>query len=504
MDEPREPQDVAPSAADEAAEAAAVARVRDADPARDVAPDTVRLHARLAEATGVALGDAAPSAPDGAAAPVDELAAARARRRGPARWLQVAAVAAGVALVGGGGYAVGAAGGPEPAAPPIALQGPDAGGASGFAAADAAEAKLVGPGWFGGRTVFHGSGLDGAAGTGRAWALDATKAATAETAARVAQVLGVAGEPRQEWGQWVVGENDGLSATVQVGVDGQANMWFYDRAWDPSVCGLGLPETLDGVAPQGAETLEGGEALEGDGSSGATREQLDPQHVDPGAVIEPELREPDPADPSVCDPASTPTGDAAVAKARDLVTRLGVDTDGYEFTVSDDTGVPGLVSVTGAQVVDGTQTGLGWSVQLAGTGVQSVSGPLATLVELGAYRYVSADEAVERLGDPRFGASYGGVVPLAARAGAAADDAVSIMPVEPTGEPTVPPVPAPGDPVAWPVQDVTITGARLGVTLLSTPEGATLLVPAWELTDDDGGTWSVVAVVEDQLDLSAR
>jgi len=51
------------------------------------------------------------------------------------------------------------------------------------------------------------------------------------------------------------------------------------------------------------------------------------------------------------------------------------------------------------------------------------------------------------------------------------------------------------------VQDVTITGARLGVTLLTTPTGATLLVPAWELTDADGGTWSVIAVVEDQLDL---
>jgi len=74
---------------------------------------------------------------------------------------------------------------------------------------------------------------------------------------------------------------------------------------------------------------------------------------------------------------------------------------------------------------------------------------------------------------------------------------------EVTAEPTVPPVPSPGDPIAWPVQEVTITGARLGVTLLSTPTGASVLVPAWELTDADGGTWSVVAIVEDQLDLSA-
>jgi len=458
----------------------AVARVRAADPAAGAVPDTARLRARLADATGAPLGA-------GAAPVVDELAAARARRRPAARWLQVAAVAAGVALVGGGGYAVGASGTQDPAAPPIALQGADGGaGPAQEMAASADSRSMVMPGWFGGRTVFSGSGLDGAAGTGRAWAFDATSAATAGTAARVAEVLGVPGEPRQEWGQWVVGTNDGLSATVQVGVDGQASLWFYDRAWDPSVCTTGTSQPPDGATSSGA--AEGGAVEQGT--------------IEPDVAVEPlpapdMPAEPAPADPSVCDPSATPTGDAAVATARDLMGRLGVDAAGYEFTVSDDTGVPGLVSVTGAQVVDGTQTGLGWSVQLAGTGVQSVSGPLATLVELGTYDHISADEAVERLNDPRFGASYGGMMPLAR---ATADDAVTTQ-EQPVDEPTVPPVPAPGDRVAWPVQDVTITGARLGVTLLTTPTGATLLVPAWELTDADGGTWSVIAVVEDQLDL---
>ncbi|WP_424945159.1 hypothetical protein, partial [Cellulomonas shaoxiangyii] len=90
------------------AEDAALARVRAADPAAGATPDLPRLHARLTDATGVAVGvttggptgattgGPAPSAPD-------ELAAARARRR-PARWLQVAAVATGAVLVGGGGY----------------------------------------------------------------------------------------------------------------------------------------------------------------------------------------------------------------------------------------------------------------------------------------------------------------------------------------------------------------------------------------------------------------
>jgi len=503
MGDTREPRDgdvdgVPPIGSETDADAD-VARVRAADPAADAVPDAARLHARLTEATGVAFGtgeaaDAAGTATVAPAAPADELAAARARRRGSARWLQVAAVAAGAALVGGGGYAVGAAGTGGPAAPPIALQG--AGGATEeLAMAQDSARSMVAPGWFGGRTVFSGSGLEGAAGSAEAWAFDAS-VATAETAARVAEVLGVAGEPRAEWGQWVVGTNDGTSATVQVGVDGQASMWFYDRAWDPSVCAGG-----DGAA-----------------TSGAAEPRVEPvpdagvQTIEPDMAVEPALPQaPAPADPSVCDAGSTPTGDAAAAAARDLMSRLGVGTDGFDVTVSDETGVPGLVSVTGTQVVDGTQTGLGWSVQLAGTGVQSVSAPLATLVTLGTYDVVSADAAVERLNDPRFGASYGGMVPLAARAESAAGDSVTleapatdarIVPDE-QGEPTVPAVPAAGDPVAWPVQHVTITGARLGVTLLATPTGASVLVPAWALTDADGGTWSVIAVVEDQLDLSA-
>lgn len=519
MDDTRDPQGEGTTGAprDPAAEDAAVARVRAADPAAGATPDLPRLQARLADATGVPLGAAATgaagAAADGAGAPTtaaaavpDELASARERRRPSARWLQVAAVAAGAVLVGGGGYAVGAAGADEPAAPPIALQGQGAdamsavgGAAPEVGAADAAR-SMIAPG-FGGRTTFSGEGLPTAAGEARAWAFDATSAATAATARRVAEALGVAGEPRGEWGQWVVGANDGTGASVTVGGDGMASLWFYDRARDPSVCGSGAPEELDGAGSTGAEA--------------GTPEPADDPSVEPDVSILPAPggvpADPAPADPSVCDPASTPTGDAAVAAARDLVQRLGVDTAGYEFAVTDDTGVPGLVNVQAAQVVDGTQTGVLWSVGLAGNGVQSASGPLATLVELGTYDVVGAAEAVERLNDPRFGASFGGVVPLARAAAegavaddARADDAVSV-PAEPVpvpAEPTVPPVPAPGSPIAWPVQHVTLVDARLGVTLLGTADGASLLVPAWELTDADGQTWSVVAVAEDQLDLS--
>ncbi|QGQ20392.1 hypothetical protein GC089_15855 [Cellulomonas sp. JZ18] len=397
-------------------------------------------------------------------------------------------------MLAGGGYAAGATAAGDPAAPPIAVQQQAERLAEGAAAATAAAdaRSMIAPG-FGMRTTFTGEGLPTEAGEARAWAFDATSVATADAARRVAEALGVTGEPRAEWGQWVVGPNDGTGPTVTLSGDGLGNVWFHDPTRDPSACG---------TFPDGA-TSDGGRS-DGAGSQAVP----EPAAVDPGfAPSVPAPAAPEPADPSVCDAGSTPTGDAAVAAARDLVERLGVDASGYEFSVLDDSGLPGLVQVQAAQVVDGTQSGVAWSVGLVGDGVQSASGPLAALVELGTYDVISAAQAVDRLNDPRFGASFGGVMPLARAADAAedlaAESAVGIMPVEPDRtEPTVPPVPAPGSPIAWPVQRVTLVDARLGVTLLTAPDGATVLVPAWELRDADDQTWSVVAVTEEQLDLS--
>ncbi|WP_205601547.1 hypothetical protein, partial [Cellulomonas iranensis] len=72
MDDTREPRDTPRDEGTTAAAAdAALARVRAADPAAGTTPDLPRLHARLAETTGVTFTDAAPA---------DELAAARRRR----------------------------------------------------------------------------------------------------------------------------------------------------------------------------------------------------------------------------------------------------------------------------------------------------------------------------------------------------------------------------------------------------------------------------------------
>jgi hypothetical protein len=49
---------------------------------------------------------------------------------------------------------------------------------------------------------------------------------------------------------------------------------------------------------------------------------------------------------------------------------------------------------------------------------------------------------------------------------------------------------------------VTITSGRLGVAQQYLPNGAVLLLPAYELQDTDGTVRPVLAVAEDMLDLT--
>ena len=47
-----------------------------------------------------------------------------------------------------------------------------------------------------------------------------------------------------------------------------------------------------------------------------------------------------------------------------------------------------------------------------------------------------------------------------------------------------------------------VTAAELGLAQWTTADGASLLVPAWELTAEDGRTWTVLALAEAALDMS--
>lgn len=483
MDDKRSP--------DRAAVKAAVDRLRAADPAAGAAPDAVALRAAVEDRRR--------------GAPHDELAARRLRRL--TSWPARAAAVAAAALVvgGGGGYALGAAGGgggnegggEVTADAPIVLEVPGdegmestdeaagAGDSPGFlpeAALTAGGGRLTGadvaswPGWYG-RTVFRASALSADGGTGHGWALDAS-GVSADAAAQAAAALGVRGEPRLEYGTWVVGPNDGSGATVSLSADGPGSLSYWNPANDVAYCDV---EPVPGTEPAPDErSAADGEADPGTGG-GSVDMPVPPQRCE-----------------GVDDAGDAPQGDAAVAVLRELMTALGADPAGYQL-VADDAGDGSYSWVTAHHVVDGQQTGLTWSLGLTGKGATSLYGVTAALVDLGEYEVVSPAEAVERLNDPRFGAGWAGPIMMAGARGAETD--VAIAPEEPDGEPPVPP--GAGSAFAWPVREVTIVDARLGVAVAATRDGATVLAPSYALTADDGSVWSVIAVAERHLDFAA-
>lgn len=481
---------------------AAFDRLRGVDPAAGAEPDLTALdavvRARRADVT-------------------DELATVRARR-GRRTWMTVAAAAAGALVFGSGGFALGTARDhpTSTAGGVITLgqqrsseQGAGGGGLTApEAATGAADNKLgssmLAP-WYGGRTVFTASGLSDEAGSADAWTFDPAQVFTEETANRLAQALGVQGPASLVDGVWTVGPNDGSGPSLQLQPDGLASVNYYDTGLDPYACSTvgpqsDVPQSSDGSAATGSGTT--GSGTTGSDGSETPAETLD--RTDAVPVPEPPVTCPD----TTFGPA--PQGDAAVAKAKDLIGSLGLDAATFEYETQD-SGMPQSSYVTAFQVVGGQRTGLTWSIGLVGDGVQSLYGSLAPVVSLGSYDVVSAKAAVARLTDPRFGASYGYPMLYAAGQDAqlkgvpAIEDpgTTTVSPeIAPAPEPTIPPMAKPGSAIAWPVTEITLTSARLGLTMYTQPDGATLLLPAYELSSADGQAWSVVAVADSDLDFS--
>jgi hypothetical protein len=119
-------------------------------------------------------------------------------------------------------------------------------------------------------------------------------------------------------------------------------------------------------------------------------------------------------------------------------------------------------------------------------------------VALGDYPVISPAEAVERLSDPRFGQNAWPVT-----YGPAAEARLMEGEDERTEPYVAPAVPSSDADLPWDVTEVTITEARLGLAQEYRQDEATLLLPAYELSDAEGNVWSVVAVAEEALDLSA-
>ncbi len=427
-----------------------IARLRAADPAADVEPRAGFADDVVGRVT---------AEPPAQAAAIADLGAAREKRR--PRWIPIVAAAAALAVVGAVGYGVGASTGGSTtvaggAAPPISLQTEGSateGGAvpgDGFAGAAQGDRKMSGgtsadmsfPGGFG-RHEFSASGLATAAGTARAYTYDARAASDADTVAALAAALGVEGTPELRDGAWMVGPQDGTAPTLSVGLDGTLGFSYSNPRINPWQCST----------------------------------ELDP--------VEP------------CEPTGElPSEDAAIQAMRSLITSVGRDPGAFEFTT--ETWEGSVTRIAQAwPVVDGQRLDQSWSLELTDQGVFSAYGTLAHVVALGEYAVVSEQQAFERLSDPRFGAQLTNLpIPMLEAPGDTPQEWVP--PTEP------PATPKAGTPLSWPVNQVEIVDARLGVATHWQPDGSVLVVPAYEFTDAEGGTWSVVAVDDSMLDFSTE
>jgi hypothetical protein len=432
-----------------------VDELRAADPAAGVQPREGFADEVVAHATGETDAATAAVTTDASAepAPVADLDAERTRRR--VRWLPVAAVAASLVVVGAVGYGVGATAGggtnlADAAAPPISLQGASGSGAmEQGAAGDAgtADQRMAGSGaadmsfpYGFGRNDFSATGLSTTGGTAAAYAFDARAASSAETVAALAAALGVEGEPVLADGSWTVGPQDGSAPTLWVSLDGTMSFSYSDPGKDPWVC------------EEGSE---------------------------------------------VCEPSGEiPSEEAAIEALRSLLASTGRDPGAYEF--SSETWEGAVTRMASAwPVIDGQRVDTGWSVEVTDDGVYSAYGALAELVPLGDYPIVSEQEAFERLSDPRFGAQMT-IMPFAAQEQAIGEISEWVPPTEP------PALPSAGTPLSWPVNDVEIVEARLGLASQWQPDGSVLVAPAYEFTDADGGAWSVIAVADEALDFAVE
>ncbi|WP_400999575.1 hypothetical protein [Agromyces sp. GXQ0307] len=438
--------------------------LRAADPAEGVEPHAGFADEVVARVTGEVTGETSPTTgtssgidtTDAAASarpPVADLAAERTRRR--PRWLPVAAVAASLAVVGAVGYGVGAATGmttnlADAAAPPISLQGQAGAGTTEggpVAPGAAADSRIAGAGaadlsypYGFGRNAFHASGLSTEGGTAAAYAFDAPAASDPAAIAALAAALGVEGEPVLADGAWTVGPSDGSAPTLWVSLDGTMSFSYSDPGLDPWVCEEGS---------------------------------------------------------DVCEPSGEiPSEQVAIDALRQVLADAGRDPGAYEYSSETWEGAV-TRTATAWPVVDGQRIDTGWSVEVTNDGLYSAYGGLAELVPLGDYAVVSEQEAFERLSDPRFGAQMT-IMPFAVRE-QVSDEIAEWVP------PTAPPaVPTAGTSLAWPVNDVEIVEARLGLASQWQPDGSVLVVPAYEFTDSEGGAWSVIAVADEQLDFSTE
>lgn len=336
------------------------------------------------------------------------------------------------------------------------------------------------------------------AGSANAWRLSAGQNVDEAQVARMAAVLGVEGEvrelPADQGGGWMVGNADYSGANLTVSADGLLSWWFNP---DPSVYGE--------IRSDCSVPASGPEATVAGGST------TDTVLVDP-AVETPVCEEtvPEP-------PANVPDAAEAEAKARELLTDLGLDATDYEFeTYADEWNA----SVTGYLLIEGQRSPLTISIGFGGEGaVTWMSGSLATPEPAGEYPLVGTEAGLARLSDGAWMGYYGGpMVKSAIDTGVQSDTntvtaetIVADTPVEaPFTDDTVPTEAPICDPAAdcvpetyLPPEPITVhvNDVEMSLTMVWDVDGTVWLLPAYTFLSTDGGMYTVVAVDDQFVEL---
>ncbi|MFV0253454.1 MAG: hypothetical protein ACK5H2_08965 [Beutenbergiaceae bacterium] len=168
--------------------------------------------------------------------------------------------------------------------------------------------------------------------------------------------------------------------------------------------------------------------------------------------------------------------------AREFLQSLGVDVGELTFRVVSQADGAAVVTANAGLLAPSVAT---WTFGVAADGVYSATGPLAPSVSLGDYPIVSAADAVSRLMDSRFASAS---APMGTSATAA-------VPQE---------LPTAGDRLSWPVTEVEITDAELGLAGYHLADGSVALLPTWRLLEGaTGSEWLVLAVAEESLEFVA-
>jgi hypothetical protein len=363
---------------------------------------------------------------------------------------------------------------------------------------------------FGGYVFEVGEGLPALPTDSTGYHYPAGVGVDATEVARIADALGVAGNPEaaapDSGNQWRVGPEDGSAPALFVSSDSQIS-WYYSNAWATvEVAGCGVSGSV------GAPT-EVVSSVDVEGTTEATVEANIENGVGadgqvPTSAVEADQRPAIEECPTPEPPEGVPTADEAAALANELLTALGEDPAAFEFeTFADEWSA----SVAAFPTVDGVRWPTSFSFVFGGqSALQWANGTLAEPVGTGPYPLVDLETAIARLEEQNGMWGYGGgrdvlAVDAGAADAAATDDVgqdrtptsdVQTLPVPIDG--STPPTPEPTPPIPEPVV-ITLVDVDADLWPVWDADNTVWLLPAYKFTDTEGTDFTVPAITDEYM-----